>query len=486
MENRGQKVNCENLTQERIKSFVCGAGKAQDFLWDKEVSGLALRATASGAKSFIFEAKLNRKTIRMTLGNALSMPVTSIWEKEGNKKTRELQTGAREIARRYRAMVDEGRDPRQVKAERTAADKAARKEAKRKDATGLEVWADYIEDRAPHWGERHVLDHQEVAREGGEQITRGLRKGMKKRKEAGILRPILSLPMNQVTEDLIRDWLKDNNQKRPTRTRLALSFLGTFYRWCEESKKYRGSVSEETLKACAKEKRKLPQPSARTDCLQREQLPVWFDHVKRLSPIMSAYLQIGLLTGARREELAGLRWDNVDFAWNSLTIRDKVEGQRTIPLTPYVKTLLLSLQNLNQQEPTVRYMKTLTKRGETWKPSEFVFFSRISKSGRITEPNIALAKVTTAAGLPSVSMHGLRRSFKSLSEWVEMPTGIVAQIMGHKPSATAEKHYTVRPLDLLRLWHTKYEGWLLEQGGIEQPKEGEAARPKLTVVSANA
>ena len=83
-------------------------------------------------------------------------------------------------------------------------------------------------------------------------------------------------------------------------------------------------------------------------------------------------------------------------------------------------------------------------------------------------------------------MHGLRRSFKSLSEWVEMPTGIVAQIMGHKPSATAEKHYTVRPLDLLRLWHTKYEGWLLEQGGIEQPKEGEAARPKLTVVSANA
>lgn len=44
---------------------------------------------------------------------------------------------------------------------------------------------------------------------------------------------------------------------------------------------------------------------------------------------------------------------------------------------------------------------------------------------------------------------------------------MVAQIMGHKQSATAEKHYTVRPLDLLRVWHSRYEAWILEQAGIE-------------------
>jgi intergrase/recombinase len=54
-----------------------------------------------------------------------------------------------------------------------------------------------------------------------------------------------------------------------------------------------------------------------------------------------------------------------------------------------------------------------------------------------------------------------------LAEWVEMPTGVVDQIQGHKPSATAEKHYKRRPLDLLRMWHTKYEQWILEQAGIE-------------------
>lgn len=43
---------------------------------------------------------------------------------------------------------------------------------------------------------------------------------------------------------------------------------------------------------------------------------------------------------------------------------------------------------------------------------------------------------------------------------------MVAQIQGHKPSATAEKRYTVRPLELVRVHHEKIEAWILEQAGI--------------------
>ena len=77
-------------------------------------------------------------------------------------------------------------------------------------------------------------------------------------------------------------------------------------------------------------------------------------------------------------------------------------------------------------------------------------------------------KALVAAGLPALSLHCLRRSFGTLAEWVECPAGISAQIMGHKPSATAEKHYRRRPLDLLRSWHVKIEAWVLEHAGIEQ------------------
>ncbi|NBY16148.1 MAG: preprotein translocase, partial [Betaproteobacteria bacterium] len=63
-------------------------------------------------------------------------------------------------------------------------------------------------------------------------------------------------------------------------------------------------------------------------------------------------------------------------------------------------------------------------------------------------------------------VHGLRRSFGTLAEWVEMPTGVVEQIMGHKPSAIAEKHYRRRPIDLLRQWHIKLENWILQEAGV--------------------
>jgi integrase len=90
------------------------------------------------------------------------------------------------------------------------------------------------------------------------------------------------------------------------------------------------------------------------------------------------------------------------------------------------------------------------------------------------EPSIQHRRVTTSAGIEGLSLHGLRRSFGTLSEWCEVPVGVVAQIQGHKPSAIAEKHYRRRPLDLLRMWHEKIEAWILEQAGVtfqaaEQP-----------------
>jgi integrase len=56
----------------------------------------------------------------------------------------------------------------------------------------------------------------------------------------------------------------------------------------------------------------LPKKAAKKDCLQREQLKAWFAAVRSLdNPTASAYLQILLLTGARREELAQLKWRSV-------------------------------------------------------------------------------------------------------------------------------------------------------------------------------
>ena len=51
--------------------------------------------------------------------------------------------------------------------------------------------------------------------------------------------------------------------------------------------------------------------------------------------------------------------------------------------------------------------------------------------------------------------------------------------MRHKPSAAAEKHYTVRPLDLLRVHHEKIEAWILEQAGIAFDAKAEPGKLQL-------
>ena len=142
-----------------------------------------------------------------------------------------------------------------------------------------------------------------------------------------------------------------------------------------------------------------------------------------------------------------------------LTLCDKVDGLRIIPATPYVHHFLSTLPRANDWVfASARWVKLRGDKPGSWTDT--------SASGHITEPNDPHSRACIAAGLGGMTLHGLRRSFASLTEWLDVPTGVVAQIMGHKPSATAEKHYKVRPLELLRMHHERIETWVLAQAGV--------------------
>nr|WP_257222364.1 hypothetical protein [Acinetobacter sp. YH1901136] len=47
--------------------------------------------------------------------------------------------------------------------------------------------------------------------------------------------------------------------------------------------------------------------------------------------------------------------------------------------------------------------------------------------------------------------------------WAKINEGSLAQISGHKPSALVERHYIVRPMDMLRETLQEYEDWILQQ-----------------------
>ena len=457
-----------NFTVERVANFQCVPNKTQSFLRDARTPGLGLRVTLGGSRTYIFEARAGNKVLRRKIGDARTMLL------------KDAQAAATDLKR----LTDAKKDPRVLDRQHQLALEAEEQKRQVENSPALVAWDIYVESNAQEWSERYKLDHAIMSRPAGGSNTRGKRPGMPDTKESGILRPILELPLAAITRTRIEAWVDGERSRRPTRTRLALSMLTAFLNWCRDHNQevtdfsgirtevypYRDQVNENV---CRRIKKRLGTSEPKKDALQVEQLQLWFQAVQRIpNRTQSAYLQCLLLTGARRNEMASLRWEDVDLNWKMLSIRDKVEGNRTIPLTPYVEVLLLELQRLNQQLPRVHNLlrSKSTAPSETWQPSPWVFSSATSASGRIQEPRIAHNKALAAVGLPALSIHGLRRSFGTLAEWVECPAGISAQIMGHKPSAIAEKHYRQRPVDLLRVWHTRIEAWILEQAQIELPR----------------
>jgi integrase len=328
---------------------------------------------------------------------------------------------------------------------------------KKVSATLAEAWPEYLEAKKARWSARYLLDHQRMIDPGGRLAIRA---GKGERIKPGALAALGAKKLTDINTEVVKRWLKAEAATRPTQARYAFGILKAFLNWASEHPDFKDMVDPG---ACGRRIKRdvLPPKKAKDDCLQKEMLKPWFAEVRKLDPVISTYLQGLLLTGARRNELAPLKWDDVDFKWRSLTIHDKVDGERTIPLPPYLAALLYSLPRRNA----------------------FVFSSprKNARLGYITEPRRAHNRACETAGIGGLTIHGLRRSFGTLSEWIEAPTGVVAQIMGHKPSALAEKHYRRRPLDLLRLWHTKIEGWILERAGIAQPDEN-ADVGKLRVV----
>ena len=416
-------------------------------MWDVTAPGLGLRSTPAGKPAYVFQGVYQGKDIRITIGSPAAWSIP-----DAQAKARELQR-----------LIDEGKDPRDLKRDALAAQAEKQAAAAVQAVTVGEVWAAYLEARRPYWGERHYLDHIALVRAGGEKTNRGTRgRGMT---IAGPLHPLLALALCDLTAPVIEAWAAREAQTRPTAARLAWRCLKAFLSWCAEQPEYAPVLPSVNPAKTKKAREALGKAGVKQDALLREQLRAWFDAVHGIgNPTVAAYLQTLLLTGARPGEVMAMRWEDLNTQWRGLTIRDKVEGERLIPLTPYVHNLLAALPRRN----------------------EFVFASNprggAKKAAPISSPNTPLTQACKVAGIAPVTLHGLRRSFKSLTEWLECPAGVVAQIMGHKPSATAEKHYTVRPLDLLRVHHERIEAWILEQAGIVF--DAKAAPGALRVVQA--
>lgn len=142
----------------------------------------------------------------------------------------------------------------------------------------------------------------------------------------------------------------------------------------------------------------------------------------------AAIFRLLLLTGARRTEIAGLRWSEVHFERACLVLppeRSKSgekSGERRITLNDAAVTIL---KDLEKTKSTGRY----------------VFPAIKGKSGHTTaEGKIWREKVLPRAKLPGVRIHDLRHSFASFALADGASLALIGKALGHASSRTTERY----------------------------------------------
>ncbi|WP_437224649.1 tyrosine-type recombinase/integrase [Planctomicrobium sp. SH661] len=146
------------------------------------------------------------------------------------------------------------------------------------------------------------------------------------------------------------------------------------------------------------------------------------------------FIYLAVYTGARRQNLATMRWEELDLDRGLWEIpREKFKGKRSkvIPLIdPALEILRRRFANRATSNPWV--------------------FPGGGKVGHIVEPKAAMEKVREASGIQDLRFHDLRRSLGAWMNNAGVNLRLIQTTLGHANIATTAAHYTPAESEVIR------------------------------------
>jgi len=394
----------------------------QSFAWDADVPGFGVRLASGGRRSYIVQARIKGAKSQSRLSIA---EVGAITLQQARQRARELilQMGA-------------GIDPREVvrEAEKERVQVAAVKKVQ--GITFATAYEDYLERGKPKkkaaWSARYKADLKAaIAHPEG--------------RKPGAFVPLLEKTLADLDADGIQLWYESEAKRGGEHAKRALMMLRGFLRWAESRPEYRKAVDRSAAAGSAITDQ-LPAAKRRTDALQLSQLKAFMKALGENTDKVGARLVATLLlTGARRESLAALPRSHFNVKLQQITFANKGGGSRIVPIGPQLAKALEALVEDN--------------------PGSDFLFPGTGKRKHYTEPRFPLEAALASAELPHVTVHGLRRSFLTISEEAGVPEGAAKQIAGHSNKTSVHEGYKVRSLDSLARYMVNIEKTILKHAG---------------------
>jgi integrase len=420
------------LTDRYLKALKPAPAGKRKLVWDDASAGLAVRVTDKGRVSFmvIRRAAGDRRLVNTVLGQ---YPALTLGD-------------ARRAAEGVRAALAKGQRPREVEEERR------REEARRR--------ADTFEMIATDFCERLEAGRIPKIRGGRDGTPLRNPRGMAETIRRELVPAWRSRPVTEITKrDVVKliEKVRDRGGERPEAgkrrksggqyaARHALSAARRLFDWVAYSGVIERSPAHEVSAV-----RAHGAPEARERVLTDAELRLVWAAAEATPYPFGPLVRMLILTGARRDEIGGARWAEIDLAATLLTIpAERVKGNfaHTVPLTPTASAILEGLPRFAAGD------FVFSTRGD--RP-----FSGYSKAkARLNAAVLALAReADPKASIPAWTLHDIRRSVRTgLSSCGVLP--VVAELtIGHKQvgiSAVYDRHrYDAEKRDALARWQAK-------------------------------
>jgi len=332
------------------------AGQPGDVLRDATVRGLQVRVTPAGKRVFMLYYRTKAgKERRPKLGEYGSITLAQ----------------ARDAARSMLAAIAVGGDP------------MADREKELAEPTVADLWERYAA--------AVVSRRKERTRQAYEDAYRLHIDPKFGRKRLSEIRPF--------TVDDFRDGMSH----KPVQANRCLALLSAMFNYAIKRMEWAGSNPVRGSERFPETKRKRYMTAAEVSRVAELLI-----EEERENLFSSAFIQLLILTGARKDEIAKARWDQIKG--NMILLLDSKTGAKEIYLSPQALDVLAKLP---------RTTGTLTG---------------------INDPKKLWGKIRRAAGCPDLRIHDLRHSFASAGISAGLSLAQIGGLLGHKSTQTTHRY----------------------------------------------
>jgi len=196
--------------------------------------------------------------------------------------------------------------------------------------------------------------------------------------------------------------------------------------------------------------------TSRERFLLPDEMRPFFQALKEEPPLWRDFWLLCLFTGARRGNVAGMVWRDIDLdqgIWYLPGQKSKSRLPLAIVLPPPAVAILRSRREGADGDPWV--------------------FPADTASGHVVDPRKSWARVLKESGIANLRPHDLRRSLRSWQAIAGASLQIVGVSLGHRdPKATAV--YSRLQLEPVRMSVNRAVDSMLAAGGLLEPPKQDA------------